>query len=351
MEDNMASTRVPSAPSTVWTRLSIAMVGSTLDFWGRSLEIGGRYVGKSLADAAVAGRGTPASADFVAAFLREFRHYGSEMALVPWLALERFGDGLRPPETLGRPGSSVREVDGRHVVLPVRVLDAAQGMALYAVSREAVQAFLAKTGTPFDPVDLGRGLTGLAVFGVHHREGDLGSYDEVGVGFYVSPRADPLAIGLYIFDFPVNAPFPLVAGKAIWGYAKSAAIVDVALESTHATWRLTRAGAAQPVLTVSFPRGGHGASTAIPLPTYTLSGAAPADIIRTVVTRTGRGERIRAHGRGVRLELGDPAANASDTLWDILHRLGVADRRPMLHAWTEHMAAEFGVPVTLGRPL
>jgi hypothetical protein len=345
----MASTRARSAPAAVWTRLGMAMVDSALDFWGRSLEIGARYVGNSLADASIAGGGTPASADFAGAFLKELRHYAAEMALVPWLALERFGDGLRSGDALGEPGMAVHVVDGHRVVLPVRVLDAAQGMALYAVSIEAVQAILTDTGAPFRPVDLGRGRTALSIFGVHHREGDLGSYDEVGVAFHVAPREDPLAVGLYIIDFPVNAPFPLLAGKAIWGYAKSEATVDVALETTRAAWRLTRPGARQPVLTVSFPRGGHGASTAIPFPTYTLPGVASTDVVRAVVTRTGRGERIRAHGRGVRLELGDPAANASDPLWKILDRLGVADSQPMVHAWTEHMSAEFGLPVTLRR--
>jgi hypothetical protein len=326
------------------------MVDSTIDFWGRSLEIGGRYVSKSLADASVVGQGTPASADFVGAFLREFRHYAGEMALVPWLALERLGDGLRSPDLLGQPGKTVYdEIEGRRVILPVRVLDAAQGMAVYAVSREVVQTFLTDTKAPFNAVDLGRGRTALAIFGVHHREGDLGSFNEVGAAFYVAPQVDPLAIGLYIFDFPVNSSFSNVAGKAIWGYAKSLATVDVAFESTRATWTLARAGARQPVLTIGFPRGGHGASTAIPLPTYTLSGPAPAHITRTVVTRTGRGERIRTHGRGVRLELGNPTANADDRLWRILHQLDVAGRRPMLHAWTEHMSAEFGIPATLGR--
>ncbi len=346
----MASPRTRSVPTTVWTRLGMAMVDSTLDFWGRSLEIGGRYVAKTLEDASVASRGTPASADFMGAFFKEARHYATEMALVPWLALERFGDGLRSADQLGTPGETVYpDIDGHRVVLPVRVLDAAQGMALYAVSIEAVQTFLTETGAPFRPVPLGRGRTGLSIFAVHHREGDLGSYDEIGVGLHVAPREDPLAVGLYIVDFPVNASFPRLAGREIWGYAKSDATVDRALESTQATWRLTRPGAHQPVLTITFPRGGHGASTAIPLPTYTLRGAAPTDIVRTVVTRTGRGERIRTHGRGVRLELGDAATNAADPIWKLLHRLGVADSRPMIHAWTEHMAAEFGVPMTLPR--
>jgi hypothetical protein len=159
-----------------------------------------------------------------------------------------------------------------------------------------------------------------------------------------------LAVGLYIVDFPVNTRFALTAGRQVWGYAKSPATVEVTLEPTHATWRLARESAREPVVTVTFPRGGHGASTAIPIPTYTLPAGASGEVVRTVVTRTGRGERIRAHGRGVRLELGDPATNASDPFWGVLDYLGVAERRPMIHAWTEHMAAEFGVPANLGRP-
>ena len=345
----MASVQGPSPLTSVWTRLGLAMVDSTLDFWGRSLEIGGRYVGNGLAAASVTSKGAPASADLVGALLREFRHYATEMALVPWLAFERFGEGLRSGDELGEAGPTFQLVGDRRVVLPVRVVDAAQGMALYAVSAEAVQNILTATAAPFRPIDLGRGRTGLSIFGVHHREGDLGSYDEVGVAFLVAPPEDLLSVGLYIIDFPVNAPFPFLAGKAIWSYAKSEATVDAVLETSRATWKLTRLGAQQPVLTITFPRGGRGASTAIPLPTYTLPDAAPRDVIRTVVTRTGRGERIRAHGRGVVLQLGDPTANANDPLWKILHHLGVADIRPMIHAWTEHMAAEFGRPMTLRR--
>jgi hypothetical protein len=167
--------------------MGMAMVDSALDFWGRSLEIGARYVGKSLTEATSSSQGPPASADFAGAFLREFRHYATEMALVPWLALERFGDGLRSAAQLGEPGKTVHDVDGRQVVLPVRVLDAAQGMALYSVPIEPVQAILADAEAVIRPVDLGRGRTVLSIFGVHHREGDLGSYNEIGVAFYVAP--------------------------------------------------------------------------------------------------------------------------------------------------------------------
>ena len=341
----MPSTTGPLAPG--WTRMGRALFVSGTDCWTRSWEIGLRYL-RLAADLSVrdpdgrSGSRGPGGALFDA-----YRHFITEMAMVPGLAAERFAAELTPADTgAATAAAAPPPVEGRSIRLPARVEDAAQGLAMYAVPARAVEEALAERALPFVPVDLGRGAAALAIFGVRYVLSDLGTYDEIGFAFLVAPRQDPLAMGLHFFELPVSSRFSCAAGKAIWGYAKTEETIDVAAGESETSWTLRRKAGSGRVLTITFPRGGGGSSTAIPLPTYTLLGGRPH---RTVFVRTGRGERILAGGGRVMLALGDEQANAGDGLWRTLRRLGLPAAPVILHAWTEHMSGEMGAPLPLSQ--
>ena len=111
-------------------------------------------------------------------------------------------------------------------MLPVRIRDASQGLAVYRVGRKAVQAVLDEECSAFRAVDLGSDDTALEVFVVDYREGDLGSHRELGVNFFVTLKSQPYqAPGMYIKELPVDRRFTFTARK-IWGYPKTLADLE-----------------------------------------------------------------------------------------------------------------------------
>ncbi len=327
----------PPSLSREVLRIGSALMLSAGELWGRWLDIGVRH-GRAAAGlppeaATAAGRPTPVAA---------FRHVLEELALAPWLAWARLGEELGRRPT---PAPRVYTIAGRPLVLPARVQDAAQGLALYAVPEPAANAILAARGVPARATGLGRGVAGLALFGVRYRVSDLGTFEEMGAALLVVPEGDPWASGLYFLLHPVTGAFSCEAGNVVWGYPKTLEPIDSAWGPRHVTWRLRQGPAGPPLLAVTFPRGGAGASVAVPMPTYTLL---DGTLHRTVFTRTGVGERIQVGGGEVALALGDPAACGSDPRWAVLRALGLGQAPPILHAWTEHLSGEFGPPVPVG---
>jgi hypothetical protein len=323
-------------------RLGGALVAAGGDVWTRSLEIGVRYARSAVAIAA----SSPADGARTAsrAWLAEGRHLLTELAFVPWLALERAAEELGPHPRRGAAAPGMNTVQGKPVALPMRVLDAAQGTALYGVGVGDAQAVLDAHDVPFTAVDLGRGRTVLMIYAARFRNSDLGAYAEMGFALLVAPASHARAPGFHFFAMPVTSGFAGDAGRTIWGYAKTEEEVELDLQGHHLTCSLARQRGGRHVLRLVLPRGGHGASTAIPLRTYTMLDGRPC---RTVVVRSGRGERWKAGGDGVQLTLGDARANADDPLWHALARLRVTEAEPILHGWTEHMAADFLPPERL----
>jgi hypothetical protein len=313
----------------------------------------------------VAGQGTtPPAGDMVSTIVNTYKHYAAELAIVPWLAAVRFeaelasgasrGAGHRPGKTLAReekPGTFAR--GGKSVTLPVSVRDAKHGLAIYAVPTAAGQRSVDEDGKHFKVVELGRGQTPLAIFIIDQRDGDLGTYGEFGIAFFVTPRDEPWAMpGWYIKTSPVNDPFSRDAGNHLWSYRKTTEY-DLAFtyeDDQHVRCTLSRGP--YRVLTISLPRGGSGSSTAIPWYTYTVGNGTrlPEGMPhRTIFTHTGRGERVRAGGAGVKLEPGSATENAHDRLWKLVYDLGLTENsHPFLHSWTEHLSGEFGSPSPCG---
>jgi hypothetical protein len=321
-----------------------AYVRASGELWRRSWDIGIRFVPGALDT--TGGRGTDRRGARDSPVTAQLRHSLAEAALVPWLAAERFGQELRRASGRPKPVEPI-VVDDRTVTLPFHVRDASQGFALYLVSRARVQRDLDAHDVPFAALDFGRGRTALVLSGVHHRDTDLGAYDEVLLGYLVTPRETPSALGLYVRDFPASERIAATAGRRIWGYPKTYDTVEFVEDAARATWTFRRRATGSTVLSVTFPRGGRGTTTAIPWRTYTLrrprAGAPPAPHV-TILTRTGRAERIQPGTDAVAVTLGDPAMNARDGAWRLLRVLGIARKRPVVQVWTEHMSATFATP-------
>jgi hypothetical protein len=336
----MRSTAEPLAVGL--TRLSRALLASGTAFWTRSLEVGLRHAGL-LPDPAARplGHGPPQRGPG-RNIVDAYRHYATEIALVPWLAVERFAEELAGDR---RPRASPSTtVAGKAVPIPTQVRAAMQGLAVYAVPARIALRALHERRAPFVPFSLGFGRAAVAVTGVRYVSSDLGAHDEIGVALLVTPKGNPWAPGLHFLELPVNGRLSCEAGKVIWGYPKTEETIEVRLERSRVAWTLRSKKDGSRVLTIVFPRGGGGSSTSIPLRTYTLlKGKAH----RTVFTRTGRGERIRAGTGPVTLSFGTHSAGPVHRLAGTLRKLGLPVAPLILHSWTEAMSGEFGAPLPL----
>lgn len=345
---------VPPTPlqavTAAFLRFGGAACAAGLDGWERYWQLNWHYGQRAVRQLCGFQEPLPPGEGGCLPWTLEARNYATELATVPGLAAWRLWAGLtgaaEPPPT-----ASTRwlyTVEGKPVLLPVRIHDAAQGLVVYLVPSAQVQHFLDAAHKPLRPFDLGTGRTAVVLFMVQYHAGDLGSHAECGLGFLVTPRDLPLAMpGLYIHALPVNRRFTCDAGVRIWGYPKT--LADLEFTSTpHSASLSLRARqetsahpTTSPLLTLTVPRGGRSASTAIPWYTYTLRDGA---LWGTTFTRSGTAEGLWMGGHGVTLRLGPAHEHSQDSLWQLLHALGLAEQQPVLHTWTEHMSGTFGLP-------
>lgn len=189
------------------------------------------------------------------------------------------------------------EIGSRRVALPVRVREAALAVAVFPAPAGAVRARL--TGTGLEPVVVGpRSLVSLLL--VDYRDGDLGSYHEVGVALTVRHRNH---IGLFVTQLPVTEEFTLDAGRSIWALPKWLAHCELAITGRHVDCHLAEHG-----------RGGehvlsaHLASAPLPLPLPLRAGRLVAFSVRDgqlLRTHTRvRARSVRLAPGGARLRLG-----------------------------------------------
>jgi hypothetical protein len=272
-------------------------------------------------------------------------------------AARGFATALAPQA--GDAGAAPRfaEVDGRLVPLPTAIRDASQGSAVFAVPLAAAAALLRKRGLPFAPAAIGDGSAALTLFFVDYRDGDLGSYFEIGAAITARPATDPLApAGMAIFALPVSGAFTRDAGRTIWGYPKSLA-PGLRVWRSGAEAGTALADGAPGTFTLALERVGHAASHDAPLPTYTVKDGRPT---RTIFRRSGGGESLRLGGR-VALRLGGDrrdgcacglaaATPTSGCLCADLRALGLP-KKPISVGWTERMTGAFEAPVPLPGPL
>ena len=141
------------------------------------------------------------------------------------------------------------KVQGRTVTLPVSIRDSSFAAAVFCCSAAAARTAVADDR--LEPLTVaGRGIAVL-IF-VQYHDGDLGTYDEVGL--IVAVRGPGRgAIGAYIVELPVTQTFTLEVGRAIWGLPKWLARSTVTSLRSRVQVRLRDGD--ESVLTATFDRG------------------------------------------------------------------------------------------------
>jgi hypothetical protein len=138
-------------------------------------------------------------------------------------------------------------VQGREITTPVEVRDAIVCSATYLVRADAARAVIAYSGMDVTEACPGKAVCTLAF--VRYNDSDLDAYHEFAVAFMVRPpeggrppRRGPLSgprdlrrvgTGAFIHWLPVDQGLTLEAGRAIWGFPKELADIELRLGSPY----------------------------------------------------------------------------------------------------------------------
>ncbi|MFT3820487.1 MAG: hypothetical protein QM750_23220 [Rubrivivax sp.] len=330
-----------------------------------SLRTGFRHFGHELSDLlSVVGGGSAERPTLLVLDHGHDRHFelqadGSSQRTSPCAGFEVYGPHI---------GRDYR-VRGQPVRLPMRIHDAAQGLATWTADKRAVQDLLdgCKPDSALDmrAWDVGANRTPVALYFIHHRDADVGPYFEVGLGAFVAPRRDPLSVGLTALGaILVSTREAMEVGQEVWGFDKEhvdAEHWDVRYRPDFLTCAVRVAGA---TLNLRLPRGGA-MSSALPVLLYTRRPARSGggQWHRSAMMRFASDESVRIAGAGVALSLTlDSAAADKDkpfahSLLGALYGLGLIDphdgaqKSNALHAsWSEHVRAQLGPPSLVSLP-
>lgn len=137
------------------------------------------------------------------------------------------------------------------LTLPIAVRSAVSLAATFRVDRAAADAVLAGTGLRAAAGD--DGLAGLAIAGVRYLDSDLGTYDELAIGFDVEGLGPDEGTAVnYIHHLPVDGEFTCTAGRGIWGYPKW--VTDVRFDDRTESQSISLTEDDEVVLRVTIPK-------------------------------------------------------------------------------------------------
>ncbi|GII53275.1 hypothetical protein Pth03_16640 [Planotetraspora thailandica] len=138
-------------------------------------------------------------------------------------------------------------IQGRRVDIPVEIRDATACGATYLVRADAARAVLAYSG--MDVTEVVPGKAACTLVFARYRESGLEAFHEFGVTFLVRPPdagspppRSPLAgvrdirgagFGAFVHWLPVDREFALEAGRALWGFPRELADIDVRLDTPY----------------------------------------------------------------------------------------------------------------------
>jgi hypothetical protein len=172
-------------------------------------------------------------------------------------------------------------IQGRRVDMPVEIRDATACGATYLVRADAARAVLAYSG--MDVTEVVPGKAACTLVFARYRESGLEAFHEFGVTFLVRPPeagAPPprsalagvrdvlrAGFGTFVHWLPVDREFALEAGRALWGFPREFADIDVRLGTPFKRCILRKDGRlvidllirpGVPVPALGLPRDGHG---------------------------------------------------------------------------------------------
>jgi len=226
-------------------------------------------------------------------------------------------------------------IQGRTVGMPVRVRDASICGAAYAVRADAARAVIAYSGLDVAEVVPGKAVCVL-VF-VDYRDGDLDAYHEFGMAFLIRPPGLTGAAGpgdlrhaaAFVHWLPVDQRFTMEAGRALWGFPKEQADIDLRLDSPYKRCVLRKDG--RLVLDILVKPG---IALPGPSPVTTLNAFTHRDGLTRRIPWAVRARGIRVRPSGTLIRLGNhPIAKE-------LSELGLP-RRPLLSFTVAHAAMSF----------
>lgn len=137
-------------------------------------------------------------------------------------------------------------IQGREISTPARIRNATACSASYLVRADAARAVIAYSGLDVAEVLPGKALCVLGF--ADYVDGDLDAYREFGVAFLIRPDTGPpprrglggglselrrTGAGAFVHWLPVDRRFTLEAGRAIWGFPKELADIDLRLSSLY----------------------------------------------------------------------------------------------------------------------
>jgi hypothetical protein len=330
--------------------------------WIRALTIGLQNIRPALTHAVKIGFEAERPERIQGAILPDLRNYWMELATLLPTAVDGLSRGLDESSVANPFGfmdpsyadllPKTYLVQDVPVMMPVRIADASQGWALYFVSGKQAQTHLSKQRQPFEVVVLGGGRTPVAILGMDYRGTDLGTYQELGVAFFVRPQHAPREMpGMLFLSLTVSDEYNVERAKVLWGYDKT---FSRAFAATHhagfARFAIDRDD--ETALAVSFPKFGRGRSSNMPCYTYgTIRDPAGNEIPhKTLISRSASGEGMQVGGR-VELRLGDGTqsrcvcqlgnGNGRTCVCLMLRDLGLP-RPAAAIGWAEHMHAVVG---------
>ena len=136
-----------------------------------------------------------------------------------------------------RSAPGVWSVGDQELQFPVLVQQAKMATCVYRAPRAAAVEALA--GTTFEPIIVAGKALSIATF-IRYIEGDLGSYDEFGVGLAVKGPGGKS--GMHVFHLPVTAEFTMHAGRGIWGLPKYIVESGSSVEAKQVRLELAQGG-------------------------------------------------------------------------------------------------------------
>jgi hypothetical protein len=236
-------------------------------------------------------------------------------------------------------GRSEYTIQGRTVKLPLLVRDAGSISATFLVPTNRVRRLIGTSR--IEVAELFPGRTLCTIVGIEYRDNDLGSYNEVGVVFFVRSGDRPSLplvgtvidmirgrLGAYIHQLPVTTSLSCAAGREIWGFPKFEADIEFSEEEGFRVVRLAAGG--EHILTLAVrPGRSRKPYPETNLVSYSGFGGIPR---RTPFVSSGEGASFRVGG--ARLELG------SHRMAEELRSLGLP-KRALAGACVEHMRMRF----------
>jgi len=229
-------------------------------------------------------------------------------------------------------------IQGREVRLPVEVRDATAAVAYYLVSASAAHRLIAPSGLRVAHVLPGKTLCTIGA--MNYKDGDLGTYLEIAVTFFVQEPGTHMLpiigtalgfmrgnIAAYIHRLPVNGEFTCEAGRTIWGFPK--VVTDISLTTDGDEEAATLRVDGEHVLTQAMPMSG---TRSFPTRTQISYSCLDGAVYRTPSTMSG--EEIGARFRSARLSLG------THPIADELRSLGLP-KRALFSTYIGKMRGEF----------